>query len=80
MKLFNNTTDLDNNKNENSLDIPWQHVDIISSNCPVHVGVRLKRLDDNTYQCPKGKEIYKAKSDVSNQSNKDRYDLSIVIK
>lgn len=80
MKLFYNTYDMDKEKKENTLAVPWQHVDIISSNCPIHLGKRLKRLADNSYQCPEGKEIYKAKGSVSNQTGKDRYDLGMTIK
>jgi hypothetical protein len=62
-----------------ALHAPWQNVDIISSNCPVHIGVKLSKLGDNKFQCPKGNEIYKAAGTVSNQTNKDRYDLGIDI-
>lgn len=58
----------------------WASVDIISSNCPVHTGVRLKKSGDNQYQCPIGREIYKAKGSAANQTSKDRYDIGISIK
>jgi hypothetical protein len=80
VKLFYNTVDLSKEKKENSLAVPWLSVDIISSNCPIHLGKRLKRLADNSYQCPEGKEIYKAHSSVTNQTSKDRYDLGMSIK
>jgi len=82
MKLFNDTYDMDPNSANQapSLDAPWQGVDVISSNCPIHVGVRLAHLGDNSFQCPKGKEIYKAKSNIANQTTKDRYDLGISLK
>ena len=76
MNLFKHTKD----KEEvgiNTLEIPWQSVDVISSNCPVHMGVRLKKLGDNNYICPKGSEIYHAHGSVANQSNRDRYDTHV---
>ena len=51
---------------EKALHAPWQSVDIISSNCPVHIGVRLAKLGDNQFQCPKGHEKYTAKGTVAN--------------
>ena len=80
MTLFNHTVDLDGEKRQDALIAPWQGVDIISSNCPVHTGVRLGKMSDNVYQCPKGKEIYKAKGSVDNQTSKDRYDLGFSIR
>jgi len=82
LKLFNDTYDMnpEGDRKASSLDAPWQGVDVISSNCPVHIGVRLGKLSDNTYQCPKGREIYKAKSSIANQTSKDRYDIGISIK
>ncbi len=82
MKLFNDTYDMggDNEKKSSALEASWQSVDVISSNCPVHIGVRLGKLSDNTYQCPKGQEVYKAKSNIANQTSKDRYDIGISIK
>jgi len=79
MNLFKHTKD----KSEgeiSSLHLPWQKVDIISSNCPVHMGVRLKRVGDNQFVCPVGHEIYHAHGNVNNQTNKDRYDMGVVIK
>jgi L-rhamnose isomerase len=64
-------------KTEQSLHAPWQEVDVISSNCPKHIGVKLAHLGDNKFKCPKGHELYKAKGSVSNQTNKDRYDMGI---
>jgi len=64
----------------NSLGIPWVASDIISSNCPKHAGVRLTRINDTTYQCPHGKEIYKVNGSVSNQTNRDNYYLGFVVK
>ena len=75
MNLFNHTIDLDGEKRQDALIAPWQGVDIISSNCPIHIGVRLGKMNDNAYQCPKGKEIYKAKGSIDNQTSKDRYDI-----
>ena len=80
MKLFYNSIDLDGDREKNSVNVPWQSVNIISSNCPIHIGVRLEHTGDNCYQCPKGKEIYKAKGNIANQTSKDRYDLGISIK
>ena len=80
MNLFNHTIDLDGDKRQDALIAPWQGVDIISSNCPIHTGVRLGKMNDNAYQCPKGKEIYKAKGSIDNQTSKDRYDLGFSIR
>ena len=78
MKLFVNTQDMDDNSPQLAPD--WAGVDVISSNCPIHLGTRLLRTGDNQYQCPAGKEIYKAKGSAANQTSKDRYDLGIAIK
>ena len=78
MNLFVNTSDLE--RNQPQLDPDWGGVDIISANCPVHTGVKLQKTGDNQYQCPKGREIYKAKSSIANQTSKDRYDIGISIK
>ena len=82
MNLFRNTKKVKNPDESpvSGLDLPWQRVDIISSNCPNHTGVRLKKVGDNMYQCPKGKEVYKANGSISNQTTKDNYYLGIVIK
>ncbi len=82
MNLFNHSYDMDpgSEGKSPSLAVAWQSTDIISSNCPVHVGVKLGKMSDNAYQCPVGKEIYKAKSNLANQTSKDRYDLGISIK
>ena len=66
-------------KSELALHAPWQPADIISSNCPVHIGVKLAKLGDNKFQCPKGNEIYKSRGSVANQTNKDRSDIGIDI-
>lgn len=82
MNLFRNTKKV-NDPNTfpiSGLDLPWQKCDIISSNCPNHVGVRLAKIGDNMYQCPHGKEVYKANGSLSNQTTKDNYYLGIVIK
>ncbi len=63
-----------------SINLPWQEVDIISSNCPVHIGIKLIHLGDNQYQCPRYKEIYKAKGSVANETNKDRFDIGYILK
>ena len=76
MNLFKHTKDKEQTP-INSLDIPWQHVDVISSNCPVHMGVRLKRLGDNQFICPKGCEVYHAHGNVNNQTNRDRFDIGV---
>jgi hypothetical protein len=70
----------DNHARVNSLDIPWQAVDIISSNCPKHAGVRLARLGDQIFQCPFGHEIYKTHGSLTNQTNRDNYYLGVVVK
>jgi hypothetical protein len=63
-----------NNEEEpNSTFIPWQQIDEISSNCPIHVGVKLEKIGDNEYFCPKGRERYKSHGSVKNQTNKDNY-------
>jgi hypothetical protein len=83
MNLFRKTLKLQDERGRDgvsSVDLPWQHVDIISSNCPSHTGVRLAKVGDNMYQCPFGKEVYKANGSISNQTNKDNYYLGIVIK
>ena len=82
MNLFRNTKKLmdENQMPISSLDLPWQRVDIISSNCPNHVGVRLGKIGDNMYQCPHGKEVYKANGSIANQTTKDNYYLGVVIK
>jgi hypothetical protein len=82
VNLFRNTKKLNDPDHfpVNGVDLPWQKVDIISSNCPNHVGVRLAKVGDNMYQCPKGKEVYKANGSLSNQTTKDNYYLGIVIK
>lgn len=64
----------------NSLNLPWQGVDKISSNCPVHIGSRLERVGDETFKCPKGGEVYRPKGSVGNQTNRDNYYLGIVLK
>ena len=66
MRLFPNTFDMNSEEKENtpSLEAPWQSVDVISSNCPIHIGARLLHMEDNKYQCPIGKEIYKAKGNI----------------
>ncbi len=61
----------------NAMNVEWQSVDIISSNCPNHIGVKLARLSDGTFQCPKGNEVYKPHGNLSNQTSRDRYDLNI---
>lgn len=71
---------LDNGPQINSLDLPWQGVDKITANCPIHVGVRLSRIGDETYKCPKGGEIHRPKGSVGNQTNRDNYYLGIVLK
>jgi len=82
MKLFRDTFDMDPDAQQNdaSLEAAWQTVDVISANCPVHIGVRLAHTGDNCYQCPKGREIYKAKANIANQTTRDRYDLGISLK
>ena len=84
MNLFRDTYLFDEDggerkRSEKALHAPWQNVDVISSNCPIHIGVKLNKIGDNQFQCPKGSELYKAKGSVSNQTNKDRYDLGIDI-
>lgn len=86
MNLFRDTYYFQNSKDSNkgqgagrSLYAPWQEVDIISSNCPRHVGVRLRKIADNHFECPKGGEKYKATGSVANQTSKDRYDIGIDI-
>lgn len=63
-----------------SLDLPWQGVDVISSNCPKHHGVRLNRVADQIFECPLGKEIYKPHGSLKNQTNRDNYYLGDVVK
>ena len=63
-----------------SLDIPWQRVDIMSGNCPIHTGVRLNRVNDETYKCPKGGETYSPRGSITNQTNRDNYYLGVVLK
>jgi hypothetical protein len=62
------------------LSIPWQDVDIISSMCPKHAGVRMERLDDVTYRCPHGGEIYRQHGSMTNQTNRDNYYTGQIIK
>ncbi len=64
----------------NSLDIPWQGVDVISSNCPKHHGERLIRIGDQTFMCPFGKEVYRPHGSLTNQTNRDNYYLGEVVK
>lgn len=64
----------------NALYLPWQNVDIISSNCPKHAGVRLNRLDDEVFQCPYGKEIYKPHGSVNIQTSRDNYYTGMILK
>lgn len=82
MNLFRNTKKLidPNQMPISSLDLPWQRCDIISSSCPKHIGVRLAKVGDNMYQCPHGKEVYKASGSVSSQTNRDTWYLGMVIK
>ncbi len=79
MNLFRNPSEI-NQPKENPVNVPWQSVDIISSNCPVHTGVRLSRLSDGVYKCPEGKEVYKVKGSVSNQTSKDNHYLGFSLK
>lgn len=76
MNLFKHTKDI-TKVGINPLDAPWQKIEIISSNCPIHVGVRLKKVGDNHFVCPKGGEEYHTHGSVANQTNKDRYDTRI---
>jgi len=72
-----------NPKNEiriNPLYLPWSDVDIISSNCPKHPGIRLARLSDQTFECPLGKEVYRPHGSLTNQTNKDNYYLGEIVK
>jgi hypothetical protein len=64
----------------NALYLPWQDVDIISANCPKHTGVRLARLEDQTFQCPFGHEIYKPHGSLTNQTTKDNYYTGEIVK
>lgn len=64
----------------NSLFIPWQSTDIISSSCPKHIGVRLNRMNDTTYQCPFGKEHYRVAGSIGAQGTRDTYYLGMVTK
>ena len=81
MNLFRDTYIFEQDKQpgtkERAMTSPWLGVDIISSNCPRHIGTRLEKVADNSYKCPKGGETYQAQSSVSNQTNKDRYDIGI---
>ena len=63
-----------------SLEIPWQSTDIISSNCPTHIGTRMDRINDETFRCPKGGEVYKPMGSIPNQTNRDNYYLGLVLK
>jgi hypothetical protein len=63
-----------------ALDLPWQQVDRITGNCPTHIGVRLNRVNDETYICPKGKEVYSPRGSITNQTNRDNYYLGIILK
>jgi hypothetical protein len=64
----------------NPLYTSWGTTDIISSNCPDHIGVRLNRIDDETYQCPIDKKIFKPKGSVTKQTSKDNYYLGYQLK
>jgi hypothetical protein len=79
-RAFKLTMDKSRVPSVNSLFIPWQSTDIISSNCPKHAGVRLARVNDITYQCPHGKEVYRVTGSLTNQTNRDNYYLGYVIK
>jgi len=63
-----------------SLDIPWQSTDVMSSNCPQHIGVRMSRVNDQTFVCPVGGETYKPMGSIPNQTNRDNYYLGLVLK
>ena len=63
-----------------SLDLPWQRVDVIQGSCPNHIGVRLNRVNDELYICPKGGENYSPKGSINNQTNRDNYYLGIILK
>jgi hypothetical protein len=63
-----------------SLIVPWQGVDVISGNCPRHAGVRLNRVNDEMFVCPKGGEQYAPKGSINNQTNRDNYYLGLVLK
>jgi hypothetical protein len=81
MNLFRDTYLFEQDKKpggkQRAMTSPWLGVDIISSNCPRHIGIRLERIADNKYKCPRGGEAYDAQSSVANQTNKDRYDIGI---
>jgi hypothetical protein len=55
-------------------------VENISSNCPIHKGVKLEKIGDNEYFCPVGREKYKSHGSVNNQTNKDNYDKNFDVK
>lgn len=63
-----------------ALDIAWQKPDIISGSCPKHIGVRLNRVNDEMFICPKGGEQYAPKGSITNQTNRDNYYLGIILK
>ncbi len=64
----------------NSLWIPWQGVDVMTSNCPIHSGVRMSRINDEAYECPIDKRVFSPKGSITNQSNRDSWYLGQVIK
>jgi hypothetical protein len=67
------------NPGPDPLSMPWGQVDVVSSNCPKHTGARMARIDDTTYQCSFGHELYHQHGSMTRQNVRDRYDQGFVI-